>query len=125
MTHPELALYDDAEPRCGVEWTLTILDGKWTTMIMRELLGGPRRFGQLRDALSHTTLGSPSPKTLTERLRILEHHAILTRTVHAEVPPRVVYELTDRGRSLEPVLLAMLAWGDADRARSDFPLATG
>jgi DNA-binding HxlR family transcriptional regulator len=55
-----------------------------------------------------------SPKTLTERLRILEHQGVLTRTVHAEVPPRVVYALTDRGQSFRSVLEAMAAWGDAD-----------
>jgi DNA-binding HxlR family transcriptional regulator len=55
-----------------------------------------------------------SPKTLTERLCILEHQEVLTRTVYAEVPPRVVYELTERGRSFRSVLEAMAAWGDAD-----------
>jgi DNA-binding HxlR family transcriptional regulator len=57
-----------------------------------------------------------SPKTLTERLRILEHQGVLTRTVHAEVPPRVVYELTERGRSFHSVLQAMAAWGERDLA---------
>jgi DNA-binding HxlR family transcriptional regulator len=96
---------------CGVERTLDVLDGKWTTLVLRELLVGPKRFGELR-----TALGQPSPKTLTDRLRILEHQGMLTRTVHAEVPPRVVYELTERGQSLRSVLMAMLAWGDADAA---------
>lgn len=91
---------------CGVERTLQVLDGKWTTLIVRELLTGPNRFGQLC-----TALGDPSAKTLTERLRILERQGILTRTVHAEVPPRVVYALTERGHSLRSVLHAMLAWG--------------
>lgn len=93
---------------CGVERTLQVLDGKWTTLIVRELLGGPRRFGELR-----TALGNPSAKTITERLRTLEYQRVITRTVHAEVPPRVVYALTERGESLRPVLLSMLAWGDA------------
>lgn len=97
---------------CGVERTLQVLDGKWTTLLVRELLGGARRFGELRLAL-----GNPSAKTLTERLRALEHHGVLTRTVHAEIPPRVVYELTDEGRSLETVLLAMLHWGEEHPAR--------
>ncbi|MFC4149993.1 winged helix-turn-helix transcriptional regulator [Micromonospora mangrovi] len=92
---------------CGVERTLRVLDGKWTTLIVRELLTGPRRFGELRAAL-----GEPSAKTITDRLRALEHQGILTRTVHAEVPPRVVYALTDRGRSLRSVLDAMLVWGE-------------
>ena len=95
---------------CGVEYCLRVLDGKWTTLIVRELLAGPRRFGELRAAL-----GGPSAKTVTERLRTLEHQGILTRTVHAEVPPRVVYALTERGESLHGVLLAMLAWGETHR----------
>ena len=94
---------------CPIERALLVLDGKWSTLIIRELLRGPMRFGELRTALA---IGSP--KTLTERLRILEHQGILTRTVHAEVPPRVVYELTDRGRSFRSVLEAMAEWGVGD-----------
>jgi DNA-binding HxlR family transcriptional regulator len=94
---------------CPIEHALLVLDGKWSTLIIRELLSGPKRFGQLRTALA---IGSP--KTLTERLRILEHQGVLTRTVHAEVPPRVVYALTDRGRRFRSVLEAMAAWGEAD-----------
>lgn len=94
---------------CGIERTLQVLDGKWTTLVLRELLSGPKRFTQLRSAI-----GNPSPKTLTDRLRALEHQGVLTRTVHAEVPPRVVYELTGRGESLRTVLAAMLAWGELD-----------
>ncbi|GGW68907.1 winged helix-turn-helix transcriptional regulator [Streptomyces xantholiticus] len=98
----------DAPARgCGIERTLQVLDGKWTTLIIRELLPGPKRFGELR-----TALGTPSAKTLTDRLRILERQNILTRTVHAEVPPRVVYQLTDQGQSLSSVLYAMLSWGE-------------
>lgn len=87
-----------------------MLDGKWTTLIVRELLGGPARFGEIRSAL-----GRPSAKTLTDRLRSLEDHGVLTHTAYAEIPPRVVYELTPRGESLRQVLDAMLRWGDADR----------
>lgn len=94
---------------CPIERALGVLDGKWTTLIIRELLAGPKRFGELRKGL-----GNPSPKTITERLRILEHQGVLTRTVFAEVPPRVVYELTPRGESLRVLLEAMLAWGTAD-----------
>ena len=104
-----------SEPRvasgCPIEHALLILDGKWSTLIIRELLTGPKRFGELRAALA---MGSP--KTLTERLRILEHQGVLTRTIYAEVPPRVVYELTKRGQTFRSVLDAMAAWGEADRA---------
>jgi DNA-binding HxlR family transcriptional regulator len=94
---------------CPIEQALLVLDGKWSVLIIRDLLAGPRRFGELRDSLE---IGSP--KTLTERLRILEHQGVLTRTVYAEVPPRVVYELTERGQSFRSVLAAMAAWGDRD-----------
>jgi DNA-binding HxlR family transcriptional regulator len=94
---------------CGVERTLRVLDGKWATLVVRDLLSGPKRFGELRAAL-----GMPSAKTLTDRLRMLEHQGILTRTVHAEVPPRVVYALTEQGHSLSGILYAMLAWGEAN-----------
>ncbi len=96
---------------CGIERTLQVLDGAWATLVLRELLGGPKRFSEIRRAL-----GNPSPKTLTDRLRSLEHQQVLTRTVYAEVPPRVVYELTPRGESLRAVLMAMLAWGEQDAA---------
>jgi DNA-binding HxlR family transcriptional regulator len=96
---------------CGVERTLQVLDGKWATLVVRELMPGPKRFTELR-----TAVGMPSAKTLTDRLRALEHQGILTRTVHAEVPPRVVYELTAQGRSLNSILMAMLAWGEANPA---------
>jgi DNA-binding HxlR family transcriptional regulator len=105
---------------CGIERALDVLEGKWTTLVLRELLGGPKRFGELRTALEN-----PSPKTLTDRLRQLEHQGILTRTVYAEVPPRVVYELTDRGQSLRSVLIAMLEWGDTDASSSRAGSASG
>jgi DNA-binding HxlR family transcriptional regulator len=108
------ALMSAPRSGCGVEACLAVLDGKWTTLLVRELLGGPRRFGELRSAL-----GGPSAKTVTERLRTLEHQGVLTRTVHAEVPPRVVYELTTKGESLRPVLLAMLRWGESTGAPTD------
>jgi DNA-binding HxlR family transcriptional regulator len=107
MTDPTLD--NRATTGCPIEHALLVLDGKWSTLIIRDLLSGPKRFGELRKSLA---IGSP--KTLTERLRILEHQGVLTRTVHAEVPPRVVYELTERGRSFRSVLEAMAAWGNAD-----------
>jgi DNA-binding HxlR family transcriptional regulator len=94
---------------CPIEHALLVLDGKWSVLIIRDLLEGPKRFSELRDSLQ---IGSP--KTLTERLRILEHQGVLTRTVHAEVPPRVVYALTERGQSFRAVLEAMAMWADRD-----------
>ncbi|MFH8614710.1 winged helix-turn-helix transcriptional regulator [Streptomyces sp. NPDC017979] len=95
-------------PTCGVARFLTLLDGPWATLIVRELLRGPQRFSELRDALPGI-----SPHTLTSRLRRFEAHGIVTRTVHAEIPPRVVYELTPLGRELRTVLDAMAAWATA------------
>jgi len=99
---------EKAGPGCGVERALRVLDGKWATLVVRELLLGPRRFGELR-----TAVGNPSAKTLTDRLRLMEHQGILTRTVFAEVPPRVVYALTEQGQTLSGILHAMLMWGEA------------
>ncbi len=93
-------------PECGVERFLLLLDGPWATLIVRELLQGPRRFTELRDALEGI-----SAHTLTHRLRRFEAHGIVTRTVHAEIPPRVMYELTPLGTSLRDILHAMAAWG--------------
>jgi DNA-binding HxlR family transcriptional regulator len=93
-------------PECTVERALAVIDGKWTTLILRDLLGGTRRFGELR-----ASLGSISPKTLTDRLRDLEGHGVLTRTVYPEIPPRVEYALTAKGRALGDVVDAMARWG--------------
>ena len=92
--------------QCVVERTVDIIGGKWTTLILRELLSGTKRFGEMRSSLEGI-----SPKTLTDRLRELESHKILERTVYPEVPPRVEYTLTERGEALRPVIEAMGAWG--------------
>lgn len=93
-------------PECGVARFLLLFDGPWATLIVRELMHGPQRFGELRDALPGI-----SAHTLTNRLRMFESRGIVTRHAYPEVPPRVVYELTDLGRSLRPVLDAMCEWG--------------
>lgn len=93
-------------PECGVARFLILLDGPWATLIIRELLHGPRRFTQLR-----TALPGISPHTLTARLRRFELHEIVTRRSFPEIPPRVVYSLTPLGQRLAPVLEAMDAWG--------------
>ena len=84
---------------------LTLMNGPWATLIVRELLPGPRRFSELRE-----TLPGISPHTLTSRLRQFETYGIVTRTAFAEIPPRVVYELTPLGEGLREVLDAMGAW---------------
>ena len=94
------------DERCVVERTINIIGGKWTTLILRELLKETRRFGELR-----TSLTGISPKTLTDRLRELEECGVLERTIYPEVPPRVEYTLTEKGKALRPIVDAMAAWG--------------
>ncbi len=93
-------------PDCPVEATLTLISNRWRTLIVRDLLGGTLRFGQLRKSVTGI-----SQKVLTSNLRAMEDAGIVHREVFPEVPPRVEYSLTPLGRSLEPVLAAMDAWG--------------
>ena len=95
-------------PACPVETTLTLISDKWKVLILRDLLPGTKRFGELKKSI-----GTGTQKVLTAQLRQMEASGLLTRTVYAEVPPRVEYTLTDLGRSLRPVLDAMEAWGKA------------
>ena len=95
-----------ARLECSVERALAVIDGKWTTLILRDLLSGTRRFGELRASLTGI-----SPKTLTDRLRDLEANGVLTRQVYAQIPPRVEYTLTDKGRALGGVVGALAEWG--------------
>ncbi|TIT24298.1 MAG: helix-turn-helix transcriptional regulator [Mesorhizobium sp.] len=107
-------------PECGVARFLLVLDGPWATLIIRELLDGPRRFTELRVALEGI-----SAHTLTHRLRRFELFGLVTRTAYAETPPRVVYQLTPLGMSLQDILLSMKDWGDSlpddvlDRVQSE------
>ncbi len=92
---------------CPVERTLQVIGSKWTLLILRDLFHGTKRFGELRRSLGHV-----SPKTLSERLRDLEAQGLVTRKVYAEVPPRVEYTLTEKGRSLGEIIDAMRRWGE-------------
>ncbi|NJP31881.1 winged helix-turn-helix transcriptional regulator [Micromonospora thermarum] len=92
-------------PECGVARFLALLNGPWATLIVRELLPGPRRFTELREALPGI-----SPHTLTSRLRQFETYGIVIRTTYPEIPPRVEYRLTAAGQRLREVLDAMAAW---------------
>jgi DNA-binding HxlR family transcriptional regulator len=98
---------------CPIEETLRIIDGKWTLLLLRDLLQGSRRFGELRRSLVGI-----SPKTLTERLRTLEEQGIVRRAIYPEIPPRVEYCLTEYGETLRPILEAMAIWGFAHAARN-------
>lgn len=94
-------------PACPVETTLTLIGDKWKVMILRDLLPGTKRFGELRKSV-----GNVSQKVLTAQLRQMEASGLLIRTVYPEVPPRVEYTLTELGYSLKPVLDAMWSWGE-------------
>ena len=99
-------------PACPVETTLTLISDKWKVLILRDLLTGTKRFGELKKSIGHVT-----QKVLTAQLRQMEASGLLTRTVYAEVPPRVEYTLTDLGYSLKPILDAMWAWGEGYQAK--------
>ncbi|MDO1516026.1 MULTISPECIES: helix-turn-helix domain-containing protein [unclassified Neisseria] len=107
-------------PSCGVDRFLMLLDGPWATLIVRELLEGPLRFNDLREALPGI-----SAHTLSHRLKQFERYGIVTRTVFAETPPRVVYALTPLGEALRDVLAAMRRWGDTvpDAVFAEEPLS--
>jgi len=96
------------EPKVGcIASAMEIIGNKWTALILRDLAHGPKRFGELEKSV-----GSISPRTLSQRLDDLEKHAIITKKTYAEVPPRVEYSLTQKGTDLVPVLKQMAAWGD-------------
>lgn len=98
-------------PACPVETTLMVMGGTWNMLIVRELLTGKKRFGELKKALSSVT-----QKVLTQHLRLMEERGLVNREVFAEVPPRVEYSLTDVGRSLKPILDTMQNWGEDYKA---------
>lgn len=94
-------------PACPVETTLTMIGDKWKVLILRDLIGGTKRFGELKKSI-----GTVSQKVLTAQLRAMEESGLVDRKVYAEVPPRVEYTLTELGRSLKPILDAMWDWGE-------------
>lgn len=93
-------------PVCPVEVTLMLISDKWKVLILRDLMGGTKRFGELKKSIGNIT-----QKVLTANLRSMEESGLLTRTVYAEVPPRVEYTLTEVGYSLKIVIDAMIKWG--------------
>jgi DNA-binding HxlR family transcriptional regulator len=99
-----------AQP-CGVETTLSVIEGRWKLLILFQLLGGTKRFGELKKRLSGVT-----QRMLTLHLRELERDGLIHREVYREVPPKVEYSLTQMGRSLEPLLHIMSEWGHGHRA---------
>ena len=94
-------------PACPVETTLTLIGDKWKVLILRDLMHGIKRFGELKKSI-----GTVSQKVLTAQLRDMEANGLVHREVYAEVPPRVEYSLTELGQSLKPILDAMWNWGE-------------
>lgn len=99
-------------PACPVETTLMLIENKWKILILRDLLPGTKRFGELKKSIGHV-----SQKVLTAQLRDMEAQGLVHRKVYAEVPPRVEYSLTETGHSLKPILDAMWNWGEAYQAK--------
>lgn len=99
-------------PACPVETTLMLIGDKWKVLILRDLMPGTKRFGELKKSI-----GNVSQKVLTAQLRDMEVKGLVNRKVYAEVPPRVEYSLTELGRSLKPILDAMWNWGQKYKAQ--------
>lgn len=93
-------------PACPVATTVQLIGNKWKLLILRNLLVGTQRFGELRK-----TIPGISQKVLTENLRSMEQDGIILRTVYAEVPPRVEYRLSELGDTMRPIITAMEVWG--------------
>lgn len=99
-------------PACPVETTLMLIGDKWKVLILRDLMPGTKRFGELKKSI-----GSVFQKVLTAQLRDMEEKGLVSRKVYAEVPPRVEYSLTELGKSLNPILDAMREWGEEYKAQ--------
>ncbi len=96
------------EPKSGcIATSLKVVGDRWSGLILRDMVDGPRRFSQLQNSLVGI-----SPRTLSQRLDDMEAGEIITKESFHEVPPRIEYTLTDKGRDLVPILRAMAKWGD-------------
>ncbi len=102
---PEVDMMNEL-PLCPVETTLLLIGDKWKVLILRELMTGTKRFGEIKNSIDGV-----SQKVLTQKLRDMEDDGLLSRKVYPEVPPRVEYTLTDLGYSLNPVIESLRDWG--------------
>ncbi|UFR00390.1 helix-turn-helix transcriptional regulator [Streptomyces sp. Go40/10] len=103
---------EDSPDQCAVEFAMEILGGRWKLAILKQLVAGTHRFGELRRALPGVT-----QRMLTRQLRELEEDGLVSRTVYREVPPRVEYALTDVGHSLDSITAELDKWGHWYRER--------
>ena len=99
-------------PSCPVELTVGLIGDKWKILIIRDLLTGTKRFGELKKSLTNIT-----QKVLTTKLREMEASGLVKRKVYPEVPPKVEYSLTETGLSLKPILDSMVVWGNNYREK--------
>lgn len=102
---------------CGMAYSLSVIGGRWKPAILCRLAHGSMRYSELRDSI-----GIISERMLVSQLRELEKDRIVRRIVHAEVPPRVEYELTEVGQSMRPMLNAMSEWGNKNRVGQEEPV---
>jgi DNA-binding HxlR family transcriptional regulator len=100
-------------PACPVEVALIMMGDRWKILIVRNLLTGTKRFGELKKGLDGI-----SQKVLTDHLRIMEENGLVNRKVYAEVPPKVEYSLTPLGKSLKTIHDAMWEWGEQFQKKS-------
>ena len=96
----------DCNPGCSVEAAISLIDGKWKCVLLHHLFEGTARFNELRRRIPCLT-----PRMLSNQIRELEIAGLVTRTVYAQVPPKVEYNVSDLGRSLEPIIRALRIWG--------------
>ena len=106
MVSNDLMLGNVCSAECPVRKTARIIEGKWTTLIIRELLAGSRRYSELQ-----RSLGGISPKVLAARLRFLAEQGLIKRTVYDTIPPTTEYTLTEKGSKFEQVIRAMASFG--------------
>jgi DNA-binding HxlR family transcriptional regulator len=102
------------EDTCGMAYTLMAIGGRWKPAILSRLEQGKMRYSELRDSIEHVT-----ERILVLQLRELETDGLIKRIVYAEVPPRVEYELTEKGLSLKPLLKGLSEWGESNRQPFD------
>ncbi|MBO1039789.1 winged helix-turn-helix transcriptional regulator [Brucella pituitosa] len=107
----------DCSPGCAVEAAISLIDGKWKSVVLFHLLDGTLRFNELRRQIPGVT-----QRMLTNQLRELEDDGLIDRKVYAQVPPKVEYSLSPLGRSIEPILLALKDWGDTNIERFSKPV---
>ena len=97
------------QKQCPVARTLDLIGERWTVLVLRDLfLHGPRRYQDFQDSLAGI-----APNTLSARLKAIETHGLIERRLYSEHPPRLEYRLTEKGRSLRPVMNALRTWGEA------------